>query len=339
MTTRFTARRFAAVSAVAAAGVIAVAGCGGGGSVPGAGGDDAEVTGGDLTLGTGSTGGTYYPLGGEIAQIWSDNIEDVNVSTQATGASVENMRLLDGGELDVAMAINGVAADAVDSEGDFADEPIENGDDVFMIGNVYPEVLQIVASEDSGIETVEDLEGKRVDVGPPGSGTELAANAVLEAYGMSTDDIEPFNSTFEEAASKLGDGQTDAAFAILAVPAGSIEQVATTNDVRLVEFSGDGLETLQENSPSYSTMEIPADTYNGQDEAVTTVTNWATLFVRGSMGEDLAYNLTKEMYDRAGDIGHDVGSQVQLDTALEGQGAVDLHPGAERFYQEEGVLD
>lgn len=337
MTTKFTARRFAAVTAVAAAGVIAAAGCGGG-SVPGAGGGDEEVTGGDLTLATGSTGGTYYPLGGEIAQIWSNNIDDVSVSTQATGASVENMRLLDGDEADIVMAINGVAGDAVNSENDFADDPIENGDDVFMLGNVYPEVLQIVATEESGIETVEDLEGKRVDVGPPGSGTALAAEAVLEAYGISMDDIEPFNSTFEDAATKLGDGQTDAAFAVLAVPAGSIEQVATTNDIRLVQFGGDGLEQLQEDNPSYSTLDIPADTYNGQDEEVTTVTNWATLYVRGSMSDDLAYNLTKEMYERAGEIGHDVGEQVQLDTALEGQGAVDLHPGAERFYEEEGAL-
>ncbi|GAB3459381.1 TAXI family TRAP transporter solute-binding subunit [Streptomonospora sediminis] len=328
MRTGLTTGRLAGVTAATAAGVIALAGCGVG---------DAGA-GGEMTMATGSTGGTYYPLGSEIAQIWSDNIEGVNVGTQSSGASVENMRLLDQGENELVMAINGVAANAVDGAADFSDEPLSNPGDVRMLGNVYPEVLQIVATEESGIETIEDLEGKRVDIGPPGSGTAVAAQQIIEAYGMSMDDMETFNSTFEDASSKLSDGQTDAAFAILALPAGSIEQVATTSDVNLVDITGDGLDTLTSDNPSYSPLTIEAGTYNNQDEAAETVTNWATLYTTADLDEETAYSLVKEMYERAGEIGHDVGEQVKLDTATEGMGAVELHPGAQRYYEEEGVL-
>lgn len=328
MSTGLTTGRLAGVTAATAAGVIALAGCGVG---------DAGA-GGEMTMATGSTGGTYYPLGSEIAQIWSDNIEGVNVGTQSSGASVENMRLLDQGENELVMAINGVAANAVDGAADFSDEPLSNPGDVRMLGNVYPEVLQIVATEESGIETIEDLEGKRVDIGPPGSGTAVAAQQIIEAYGMSMDDMETFNSTFEDASSKLSDGQTDAAFAILALPAGSIEQVATTSDVNLVDITGEGLDTLTSDNPSYSPLTIEAGTYNNQDEAAETVTNWATLYTTADLDEDTAYSLVKEMYERAGEIGHDVGEQVELDTATEGMGAVELHPGAQRYYEEEGAL-
>ncbi|QBI53275.1 TAXI family TRAP transporter solute-binding subunit [Streptomonospora litoralis] len=328
MRTGLTTGRLAGLTAATAAGVIALAGCGVG---------DAGA-GGELTMATGSTGGTYYPLGSEIAQIWSDNIEGVNVGTQSSGASVENMRLLDQGENELVMAINGVAANAVDGAADFSEEPLSNPGDVRMLGNVYPEVLQVVATADSGIETIADLEGKRVDIGPPGSGTAVAAEQIIKSYGMSMDDIEVFNSTFEDAATKLSDGQTDAAFAILALPAGSIEQVATTSDVQLVDITGDGLDQLTTDNPSYSPLTIEAGTYNGQEEAAETVTNWATLYSTADLGEDTAYNLVKEMYERAGEIGHDVGEQIELDTATQGRGPIELHPGAQRYYEEEGVL-
>src|SRR5690625_2773690 len=129
MRTRLATRRLAGVTAAATAGVIALAGCG-------VGDDGAGV---ELTMATGSTGGTYYPLGAEIAKIWSSNIEGVNVSTQSSGASVENMRLLDQGENELVMAVNGTAATAVEGQADFKNEPLNNPDDIRMLGNVYPE--------------------------------------------------------------------------------------------------------------------------------------------------------------------------------------------------------
>lgn len=317
-------KRLACAFAVSAAGTLVLAGC--------------NTSGGtNLTLATGSTGGTYYPLGGEIAKVWSDNIDDVNVSTQASGASVENMQLLDQDENEVVMAINGVAGSASESAGDFEDEPLNEPGEVRLLGNVYPEVLQLVATEESGIESVEDLAGHKVDVGPSGSGTEVAAREVLDAYGI--EDIEEDQSDFGDAANKLSDGQLDAAFAILASPAASIQEVATSTDITLVDISGEPAEQLMEENESYGTLEIEGGTYEGVDEPAETLTNWAAMYVKADMDEELAYNLTKQMYEGAGDIEHDVGSNIQLDTALDSPGPVDLHPGAERFYEEEGVLD
>lgn len=323
-----TARRMAAP--LAAAALLLAAGCGDNGD-SGAEPGDAKS---DMTLATGSTGGTYFPLGGGMAEIWTNNIEGLRVTTQATGASVDNVVLVSSGEVDLMMAVNGVAADAIEGTGAFEGEQ----HDFVALGNVYPEVLQIVARADAGIETIEDLAGKRVALGPPGSGTELAAKQILDNYGIDADnDIQPFSDTFGDAAVRLRDGSVDAAFAILALPAGSIIEVATATDLNIVNIIGPDLDRLLADDPSLTALEIPAGTYPGQDEVAHTVTNWATLYAQRSLNEDQAYDLVRVLYENTDEIGHDVGRQISIDTALDGLGPVDLHPGAVRYYEEQGV--
>ncbi|QBI19414.1 TAXI family TRAP transporter solute-binding subunit [Egibacter rhizosphaerae] len=291
-----------------------------------------------LTLGTGSTGGTYYPLGGAIAGVWSTEIDGVNVSTQATGASVENARLITAGELDVGMAVNGVAADAYAGEGEFEGED----HDFNIVGNVYGEVMQVVAREDSGIETIADMEGQRVDLGPPGSGTEVLARDLLEFHDIDPeDDIEAFGDTFGDAADNLRDGQIDAAFAILALPAASIEEAATATDLNLVSIEGDPLDAALDADPTLSTLEVEPETYPDQEEPATFVTNWATMYAPSDMDEDLVYDLTRVLYDEREQIAeaHAVGEQIQIDTAVDGEGGIPLHPGAEAYYEEQDALD
>ena len=179
-------------AALAAMALVAAA-CGDGddadaGDTTGDGGEQTEEAGGDaggempgfLTMGTGSTGGTYFPLGGAIAGVWSGNSDGLDVSTQASGASVENLQLLQQGEIDLAMAINGTASAALAGEGDFAGQEY----DITYLGAIYREVNQIVARADAGITTVEDLAGKTVAIGPPGSGTAVFAEALLERAGI-----------------------------------------------------------------------------------------------------------------------------------------------------------
>lgn len=323
------------VFAVAAAGALALTAC----ETPDDNGNGEEITGGDLTLATGSTGGTYFPLGGEIANLWTEDedMEEVSVSTQATGASVDNMYLLDSGENELVMAVNGTAQQAVAGDGDFADEPLENPDDVRALGNVYPEVMQVSTTEEAGIDSIEDLDGARVEIGPPGSATEGLAQQILEAY-----DVEPsetFDSAFGDAATNLGDGQVDAAFGVLGVPDASLTEVATTNDLEMLDIEGDALDEVLDADASLIEHEIPADSYEGQDEPNNTVTNWATLYGPSSLSDDLAYDLVSTMYGQGDDLEHEVAGEIQLDTALDGLGDVELHPGAENYYDEEGVLD
>ncbi|WP_236542850.1 TAXI family TRAP transporter solute-binding subunit [Spiractinospora alimapuensis] len=296
-----------------------------------------EVT--DLRLGTGSVGGTYYPLGGEIAQIWSDNIDGVSVDTQETGASVENLRNLDNGDNELIMSVNGTAEQGFAGTVDFEDEPLENPDEIVFLGNIYPEVMQLVVRADSGIESVADLEDAAVEIGPVGSGTEGLSTRILEAYGIDPDSgIDPYDSDFGEAATALGDGTVDAAFGILSVPASGIEEAGASTDIDLVNIDGPEADALMEDDPTLSSYVIDGGTYSGIDDDVTVLTNWASLYARADLDEDLAYDLVQVMYENQGDIGHAVGEQVQLDTSIDGLAEIPLHPGAERYYEEQGLL-
>ena len=319
------------LAAAVAAGAMLLAACNGEDEAA----DDDGDAAGDrvfLTMATGSTGGTYFPLGGAMAGVWNDNLDQVRVNTQSSGASVENLRLLQGGEVDMVLAVNGVAADAIDGAGEFEGEDY----DFVTIGNIYGEVTQIVATAESGITTIADLEGQRVALGPPGSGTEVIARFILETQGIDPDnDIEAFNDTFGEASDGLRDGRLDAAFGILALPAGSIEEVANSVDITIVSIEGDLMDTLLEADPTLSALDIPAGTYTGQDTDAVTVTNWATLYAPADLDEDLVYDLTRVLYTENEAIANAVavGEQIQLDTALDGND-IAVHPGAQRFFDE-----
>jgi uncharacterized protein len=320
-----------------AAGAFVLAACNGNGEEADPAADPGETQ--FLTLATGSTGGTYFPLGGAMAGVWNDHGEGFRVNTQSSGASVENLRLLNAGEVQLIMAVNGVAADAVEGSGAFEDDGALEG--VSFLGNVYGEVTQIVARADAGIDSVEDMAGKRIAIGPPGSGTEVAARTILEASGIDPDnDIEAFSDTFGDAADGLRDGRIDAAFAILALPAGSIEEVATATDLTYVSITGDLLDSLLADDETLSALEVEPGTYPGQDDTVTWTTNWATLYAPEDLDEDVVYELVRILYEHNEDIAnaHAVGGQIQLSTALDGRAGIPMHPGAERYYEEAGAM-
>lgn len=319
---------------------LVVAGCGGSGGEGG--GHEGEQERGETTnllMATGGTGGTYFPLGGAIADVWTDKIEGVTVTVQATGASVENIRYLSSGQTELAMAMNGIAQAAWKGEGDFEGNPVDN---IAGAGVIYPEIMQVVAPKSAGIETIDDLKGKRVSIGPVGSGTASSAVKILQAYGIDPDkDIKKFQDTFADAARKIKDGQLDAAFAVLAVPAANIVDITTAVPVNIVDITGEGLDKLLEDEPAFSAFEIPAGTYEGEDEIGYTVAQWASLYVPADMDEELVYNLTKTMYENVETIAkaHDRGNQITLDNAVKGFAPVPLHPGAERYFKEAGVLE
>jgi hypothetical protein len=289
-----------------------------------------------MRLATGSTGGTYFPLGGGIANVWTSEIDGLTVSVQASGASVENLRLLQAGEVEMIMAVNGVAIGALAGEGDFAGEE----HDFMAVGNIYAEVTQIVARADADVTSISDLAGKRVQIGPAGSGTEVSARQILAAHGIDAEsDIEAFQDTFGDAADQLRDGTVDAAFGILALPAASILDVATATDLVMVSLEGDVLSQMLADDASLSELTVAPGTYPGQTEPATWVTNWATLYVAPGLDEDQVYELTRVLYEQMNPdtVGHAVAAEIQLDTAIDGLGSVPLHPGAARYYEEQGV--
>ncbi|AEF40156.1 TAXI family TRAP transporter solute-binding subunit [Hoyosella subflava] len=315
-----------AAAALLAAGALTMAGCAADGA-------------GDLTLATGSTGGTYYPLGGEIASVWSSELEDVDVTATVGGASVENLRALDQGEVELIMSVNATAAEALDGAGDFADQPLSSPENIRVLGNIYPEILQIVTTEASGITSIEDLRDRRVEMGPAGSATYTMAEQVLRAYGIdpATDLAATLDSSFGDAATNVGDGVVDAAFGILAAPTGSIEQLATTHDLVMLDVSGPELETVLAENELLSAHEIPAGTYSGVDVPNATITSWATLYTTADLDEETAYDLVRVMYEHGDRVQHSAARDMILETAVDGLGPVELHPGALRYYEEQGV--
>lgn len=287
----------------------------------------------DLSLATGSTGGTYYPLGGQIANVWNKYVEGVNVTAQATGASVENLALLARGEADLAMVVNMNADDAYNGRADFEGQKVTN---FGAIGVVYPEVAQAVVLKDSGIKSIKDLKGKRVAVGPQGSGTVNTTKHLLEAHGLSFDDIKPYYDAFGDATTKLKDGQVDAAFGLLSLPASSIVEITTTKEVRVLEVDDEAMKKLQEKYPFYQPLVIKGGTYKGQDEDVQTATLKAVMYANNELSEDLVYNLTKTMYEKKDEVVHDAGKQIDLKKALEGV-TTPIHPGAKKYFEEKGI--
>ena len=291
----------------------------------------------DLVMGTGSTGGTYFALGGAMANAINDKLADkkITITAQSTGASVENMNLINAGEMDLGIAMNNVEANAFDGVGAFS-SPVTN---VSSIGVVYNEVYQIVANAATGAKNVEDLKGKKVAIGPAGSGTLGLSQKLFTAAGLDPNkDIQPQSDSFGDAATKMQDGHIDAACNVLAVPASSIIEMTTSMKLAYVNISDDILETLQATEPYFVRKVIPAGTYDGQTEDINTITCKAALYCRADLDEETVYQITKAFYE-SGDViaaAHATGKEVQLEGCLEGI-TTPIHPGAARYYKEMGI--
>ncbi|ASN07159.1 TAXI family TRAP transporter solute-binding subunit [Virgibacillus necropolis] len=310
----------------------------GGGSSSDGGGEGAEpVT--NLTLGTGSVGGVYYPLGGEMANLWTDNIdvEGFDVSSVESGASVENIAKIEAGDFQLGIAQNTTMLDAVAGAGEFEGKKIEN---VAVIGSLYPEAVQVATLESTGIESIADLKGKKVAIGPPGGATRAAAELILKAYGIEEGDYEAYEEGFGDAKSKLQNGTIDASIEVVGVPSSSTDELqAATKEVKLLNIEGDALKEVTENS-QYETYTVEPGTYDWLDEPVQTVTAMALLIgSKDQISEDLAYQLTKTLYEKAGDMTIAQAKLITKENALKGVGDLPLHPGTEKYFKEAGILE
>ncbi|MFB4162799.1 TAXI family TRAP transporter solute-binding subunit [Alteribacillus sp. JSM 102045] len=298
-------------------------------------GEDAMT---ELQLGTGSTGGTYYPLGQEIANVLNDNvdIEGFDVSAVSSDASVDNLAQISRGDMQLGMTVHLTALQALEGEGDFDGTVIDN---FGFMGHIYPEVMQVVTTEDTGVTSIEELEGKRVNLGPAGSATNSAARLILEAHGLEEGDYEAYEEGFGDAAGRLQDGNLDANFGLLGLPAGNVTELSTQRDVVILPIEGEALEYVEENS-DYGQLDIEADVYDFLDEPVSTVTAYAVLVgSTDQVDEDTGYEITKQLYENADSISHEQGEFMTMENIVNGSDGMPLHPGSERYFEEEGLLD
>jgi uncharacterized protein len=314
-----------------------LAACGGGNndsaSESDSGSDEGSETPKFLSMLTGGTSGTYYPLGGEMTKIITD-ATGIQTDALSSNASADNVISLQEGEAELAFVQTDVIANAVEGINAFDGNPVDN---VLALGSLYPETIQIVTNAKSGIESVEDLKGKTVSVGAPGSGTYVNAEQILEIHGLTMDDIEAQNLDFGESTGGIQDGNIDAAFITAGTPTGAVEGLGATTDVSIVPISEDKVEELVEKYPYYAADTITAGTY-GLEEDVNTVAVLAMLAVTDSVSEDVVYDITKAIYENVDQISHAKGEFISKESALDGIG-IDLHPGAEKYFKEEGLLE
>ena len=298
-------------------------------------GDSAEKSGEGLdtnivTIGTGGASGPYNILGTTLADTYTSEF-DVNSRTQTTGASVENINLLSQGKIEMAFVMSDALSQALAGEVSFT-EPVEN---VSQIATIYPNVVQIITKEGSGIKTIEDLKGKRVAVGDQNSGVEVNARQLLEGHGITYDDIQVDYLGYAEAASGLSAGTIDAAFLTSGLPNASVLELSETLGIELVSVEAGNVEEIAKEHPYFISYEIPANTY-GNAEPIMTAAVPNALVVRTDMSEDDVYNLTKGIFENLDKLenSHQAAKEITLEGAQESLIAP-LHPGAKKFYDEQ----
>ncbi|MES2939583.1 MAG: TAXI family TRAP transporter solute-binding subunit [Pseudomonadota bacterium] len=289
-------------------------------------------------IGTGGTAGTYYPVGGMIANAVSQPGKLI-ATAQASNGSLANVTAVAGGALEGGFTQSDVATWAFTGTGAFEGKPKLG--DLRMIANLYPESIHLVVKKGSGIRTVADLKGKRVGLDEPGSGTLIDARLVLAAYGVKESDIKPDYIKPNQAGDKLKDGSLDAFFFVGGAPAGAIAELASSGTgIELVPLGGPQAEALLKSSPWFAHDTIAAGTYKDMP-AVQTLAVGAQLVTSAKVDAETVYQITKAMYSEATQkalqAGHAKGKLITRENAVKGVG-IPFHPGAERFYKEAGLL-
>ena len=303
--------------ALCVAGAALIAGCGDSGSSAGGGKQF-------LNIATGGTAGTYYPLGGALAELLNQNIKGMNAS-----ASVANVNMLKDGSVDIAFIQNDIAYYAANGKEMFKDNKVEN---IRGIAALYPETVQFVTTADKGIKSIADLKGKKVAVGASGSGAEANARQILGAYGLTYDDIDVQYLSFGEAADALKDGNVDVGVVVAGFPTAAIQDLAANKSAALVNIDAEHVDKLKKQYPYFTEITVPKGTYPGQEEDVSTVAVKCVIVTTDKLSDDLGEQIVKAIYEHLDRMkaAHAVGKYITKDTALEGM-SIKMNAGAEKY--------
>lgn len=318
--------------------LLVVAGCSSGSSGGGSAGGIQNIN-----VATATTGGAYYPIGNAIANLWNDQVSGVRASAQATNGTPHNIQLLAKGDAEVGFAESGVVYEAANGTSSYADQGKQ--DHFSAMTHIYPNVMQWVVRKDSDIQTLADLKGRRIVPGPQNSATELNSRNMLSLVGIDYRDRADVKADFldyNQAAEQLKNRQADAVLLGGAVPIAAVLDVMVSGEGRLLSLPEDYIQELTQTYPWYFPYTIPAGTYRNQDEDVHTVAVANLLIVRNDLPEDLVYNLVKTMYGNQSLLveSHSAMAAFKPEDGLNGiTGVVDLHPGAARFFREQGILE
>lgn len=286
----------------------------------------------ELTMVTGGAAGTYYPIGTAIAGIITDNVDNAEATAVTSDGSVANANSLGNKEAELALIENSIAYYAHQGIRMFEEEPVT---DIRGIATLYPEMVQIVSLNEYGITSLDELEGKRVGVGAPGSGTAVHAQAILEAAGLDETNVDIQYLNFSQCAEGLQDRTLDAAFVVAGIPTAAITDLASAEDIVIVSVPADIYRQLSDKYPFYVAISLPGGTYTGVDTDVNTTAVMAMLATTADVSDDLVYKITKAIFENTDVLvaAHPRGKDITLESALDGM-SIPLHPGAEKYYDE-----
>ena len=308
-----------------------------------------------FAIATGGTGGTYYPLGGVLAQALTTKVQDMIVTAQSGNASTANLNLIRSHSIESAFVQNNTAYQAYNGTDQFEGQPVKN---VRGIASLYPEVIQIVTRKEAGIKTVKDLKGKSVIPGDRGSGTAVDAENILKQAGMTFNDFGSLDwLSFAGISQRMQDNQADAGFITAGIPTSSVMELVSSTPITILSLDDALIQKVTQAYPFYAKVIIPVNTYADQVEPVNTVAVMAQWVCDADVDEELIYTLTKALWEPGFHVlrkkdgqpepapagaeimaqAHAKGKDVTLETALDGM-AIPLHPGAERYYREKGLI-
>ncbi|MFO7801148.1 MAG: TAXI family TRAP transporter solute-binding subunit [Desulfovermiculus sp.] len=290
-----------------------------------------------MTMGTGSPGGVYYPLGGGMSVVIQKTVDGVRCAAESTGASVENSRLVGLGDTDMGMVMGSVGYKAVQGE-----DPFRKSYPLVALFQMYPAPEHIVTTQDSDITSLADLKGKKVSIDVPGSGCSTMAKVILQEFGYDLEnDLKIAHLSQSESVQALKDGIIDACFFNFAYPASAVMDLAATRDIALVPVSEKLADKIVSKYPYYLKTSIPKGTYDGVSEDVLCIGDSNIMVANKDMSEDIAYKVTKAIFENVNEGKHALVNIHPIAKQLTPQNAVNsplkLHPGALRYFKEQGV--
>ncbi|MGB3718072.1 MAG: C4-dicarboxylate ABC transporter substrate-binding protein [Proteobacteria bacterium] len=290
-----------------------------------------------ISIATGGTGGVYYPLGGGLGNIITHELKGITATAEVTGGSVDNLKLVGSGRSDIGFSMVDAAWDAINGQGKFPSKlPLK------AIAVIYPNHMHVVTIEGTGIQKIEDLKGKRVSTGSPGSATEIFAFRVLEAAGINPDkDITKERLGVAESVNAIKDQKIDAFFWVGGLPTAAVTDLAATPNtkIKFIDIAHLTPKLNEKYGPLYAEATIPKETYSGMEKDAENITVWNILAVNENMSEDMAYNITKIVFEKRDELAkvHKEALNIKLELQSQKRSGIPFHPGALKYFNEKGI--
>ena len=287
-----------------------------------------------ISVGTGGTGGIYYPYGGGVAEIWTRYVKDVRAVAEVTGASVENVKLAHKGETVIGEVMGDVAVAGFKGLSKFKGKK----HDILSMAIMYPNLLQVVTLKKSGITNIEQIKGRKISSGSPGSGTNFMAETVFKALGIPLDSYKDSRLSFTESSNALRDGTIEVGVWSVGPGTSSILDLATTHDIHIISFTPAQQKKILAANKEYSAVDLAGGVYKGVGSAVPTIGVWNVMICQASLNTDLVYKLVKVLYEHQGYLLkiHPSASYTTAENAVK-YSPIPLHPGTIKYLKEKGV--